>query len=170
MMDIKKILGNIGCAALGTVAPPFGGMAASALKEVLGLKKNASEKEIVQGLRNATPEQVTALKKAENDFKLKMEKLGVDILEIDQKDRSSARDMKLKTKSIVPEILSIVITMGFFGTLYFMITETIPETAPRDAIIMLIGALGTAWTGIVAFWFGSSHGSKQKTTIIGDKK
>jgi hypothetical protein len=31
---------------------------------------------------------------------------------------------------------------------------------------MLIGTLGTAWTSVMGFYFGSSAGSKQKTDAL----
>lgn len=167
-MDLKKILGNFGCTALGTIAPPFGGMAANVLKKVLGLDKKATEQQITEAVKNASPEQVVALKDAENEFQIKLKELDVDILKLDQEDRDSARDMQVKSKSKIPAILSIVITMGFFGVLYVMLLGGVPE-GEKDVLLVMLGSLGTAWTGVVNYWFGSSMGSKDKTSLIGKK-
>jgi len=35
-----------------------------------------------------------------------------------------------------------------------------------EALLMLIGTLGTAWTSVMGFYFGSSAGSKQKTDAL----
>ena len=167
-MSLKNILGNIGCAALGTIAPPFGGMAAGYLKKALGLKAGATEMDIQQGLECATPEQIAAIKKAENQFQLELKKLGVDILKIDQADRNSARNMQATTKSLMPSILSTFVTLGFFGALFFMLTGELPA-GEKDVLLVMLGSLGTAWTGIIAYWFGSSTGSKEKTDLLGKK-
>lgn len=167
-MEIKQILGNIGVTALGTIAPPFGGMAANILKKTLGLKEDSTDQQIKDAIKNATPEQVVELKKAEQDFKVKLKELDVDILELDQRDRDNAREMQAKTKSNVPAFLSASITIGFFGVLYTMIYKGVP-VGDRDALLVMLGSLGTAWTGVVSYWFGSSQGSKDKTEIMGKK-
>jgi len=167
-MDLKKILGNIGCTALGTIAPPIGGMAANVLKGVLGLDKEATEGEVMHAVSNATPEQLLDLKNAENEFKLKLKELDVDVLKLDKEDRDSARKMQVKTKSPVPAILSIVITAGFFGVLYIMLINGVPE-GEKDVLHIMVGVLGTAWIAVVNYWFGSSNGSKEKTELMGKK-
>lgn len=168
-MDFKKILGNIGCTALGTIAPPFGGMAANLIKDALGLEQNANEQQIATALQGATPEQVVALKEADHKFKLEMEKLGVDILKLDKEDRDSARQMQVTTRSKVPAILSIFVTIGFFGVLYIMLNNGIPQSGQRDAMLIMLGALGAAFTQVVNFWLGSSNGSKEKTSLMSNK-
>ena len=167
-MSLKNILGNIGCAALGTIAPPFGGMAAGYLKDALGLKKDATSDDIEAGLASATPKQILAIKEAENKFKIDLKKLGVDILKIDQEDRDSARKMQMKTNSIIPALLSLFITAVFFGALFLMLLGGVPA-GEKDVLLVMLGSLGTAWTGVVAYWFGSSSGSKDKTAILGKK-
>jgi Zn-dependent protease len=72
--------------------------------------------------------------------------------------------MQTTTQSIIPPLLSILVTVGFFGILaYLMVTPT--DTANTPLMIML-GSLGTAWTGIIAFYFGSSAGSQKKDAML----
>jgi len=168
-MDLKKILGNLGCKVLSTQLPPFGGMAANLLKEVLRLDGNATEKDIMCAVENATPEQLLAIKNADNEFEIKLKEMDVDILKLDKEDRDSARSMQVETKSKVPAILSILIALGFFATLYIMITGIIPDGGNRDALLILVGVLGASFTQVVNFWLGSSDGSKSKTNMIGKK-
>jgi hypothetical protein len=53
--------------------------------------------------------------------------------------------------------------LGFFGVLYYMLTM---EAKPSEALLIMLGSLGTAWAAVVNFWFGSSAGSARKTELI----
>jgi hypothetical protein len=33
-------------------------------------------------------------------------------------------------------------------------------------LLIMLGSLGTAWTGACAFWFGTTSGSKAKTDLL----
>jgi hypothetical protein len=113
----------------------------------------------------ATPDQLAALKKIDADFKAHMKELDIDLERIAAGDRDSARQMQSATKDWVPKVLAVVITFGFFGILIWMLLNGMPKTG-TEALLMMLGALGTAWTGVVNFYYGSSAGSKAKTDAL----
>jgi len=59
--------------------------------------------------------------------------------------------------------LAILVTVGFFGILVGMMMETFRTS---EALMLMLGSLGTAWTGIIAFYFGSSAGSQAKDDLL----
>jgi hypothetical protein len=71
--------------------------------------------------------------------------------------------MQVATKSYLPPTLAIGVTVGFFGILFGLMYGQI-EHAPQ--IDIMLGSLGTAWTGIIAFYFGSSAGSQAKDDLL----
>jgi len=88
------------------------------------------------------------------DFRLR--KLATD-------DRKSARDMQIATKSWIPATLSIGVTIGFFGILVGLMSG---KVVAGPEIEIMLGSLGTAWTGIIAFYFGSSASSQKKDDLL----
>jgi hypothetical protein len=119
-------------------------------------------------MASATPDQMAAIKKIDADFKVQMKSLDIDLERIAAGDRDSARQMQRETKDWVPKVLAIVITLGFFGILIWMLLKGMPQTG-TEALLMMLGALGTAWTGVINFYYGSSAGSKAKTDAMNTK-
>jgi purine-cytosine permease-like protein len=71
--------------------------------------------------------------------------------------------MQTTVKSWIPSFLAIIVTVGFFGILVGLMTGKIEQAAEVD---IMLGSLGTAWTGIIAFYFGSSASSQAKDHMI----
>lgn len=157
---------------LQTVAPtiaratlgPFGGLAATALSAILGTPP-ADDTATSAALVNATPDQLLAIKKAEQDFQAQMASLGIQEDKLVYDDIANARAREVALKDATPAILAYAITVGFFGTLGVMLFEGKPA-AGGDALLVLLGSLGTAWAGVVSFYFGSSLGSAKKDTAL----
>jgi len=171
-MDLSKIGG-----LLGQVAPtiatalggPLAGLAVKTISEAMFGHPDANDSEVSAALMGATPEQLQKLKETDATFKLKMKELDIDLEKISSEDRDSARKMQMETRDWIPRALAISVTFGFFGILTWLLTKGVPPTG-SETLIYMLGALGTAWTGIVQFYFGSSAGSKAKTDALAKTK
>ena len=159
---LKQIAPTIATAMGG----PLAGMAIKAISEALLGKPDGTEEELAQAATKATPEQLLALKKAENDFALQMRELDIDLERIAGADRDSARNREIKTKDWTPKLLAGGITIGYFGVLFYMLTHGLPTTGGSEAMLVMLGTLGTAFGGVMAYYFGSSAGSKEKTEAL----
>jgi membrane-bound ClpP family serine protease len=165
------LLGQLAPTIATALGGPLAGVAVKTLSNALFGHEDGTEEQISEAMASATPDQLAAIKKIDADFKVQMKSLDIDLERIAAGDRDSARQMQRETKDWVPKILAIVITLGFFGILVWMLLNGMPKTG-TEALLMMLGALGTAWTGVINFYYGSSAGSKAKTdamTAKGDK-
>jgi len=55
----------------------------------------------------------------------------------------------------VPLVLVVIISVGFFGLMGVLAFHTVPAEN-KDALEAMLGILGTAFTGLVGYYFGSS--------------
>ena len=171
-MDLSKIgglLAQVAPTVATALGGPLAGLAVKTLSEAMFGHQDASESDVSAALMNATPEQLQKLKEIDASFKLKMKELDIDLERISAADRDSARNMQINTNDWIPRILAILITVGFFGILVWMLIKGMPPTG-TEALLMMLGALGTAWTGVVNFYYGSSAGSKAKTDALTAKE
>ena len=168
---VKSIAPTIGTALGG----PLGGIAGMALSKSLGLPEStgADEKSLETALQGANPDQLLALKTADQAFALQMQKLGFENLQaieaIQAGDRSNARDREVKLQDWTPKALGIAITLGFFALLVLLMRRE-PPSGSRDILNIMLGSLGSAWIGVVSYYFGSSAGSARKTELMSTVK
>jgi hypothetical protein len=161
---IKTVAPWIGTALGG----PLGGMAAEAAANALGLTAKTTDA-LKQALSGATPEQMLALKQADQQFQLQMQALGfkqiADLEAIAAGDRKDARAMQIAARSWVPAALSIAVTLGYFFILVGMMTGTL-KVSDSQALLLMLGSLSTAWGVVMAFWFGTTADSGRKTELL----
>lgn len=162
MESLLNLVRTVAPSIASAVGGPLAGMATRAISEALLGKPDGSEQELTEAAANATPEQLLALKQAEQDFAVKMRELDIDLERITNEDRGSARNREIATSDWTPRILAGLVTTGYFGVLFYMLTRGLPTTGGSEAMLVMLGTLGTAWGGIMAYYFGSSAGSKAK--------
>jgi hypothetical protein len=172
-MDLLKTFGPLLSQVAPTIATalggPLAGVAIKTLSNALLGHEEGTEEQVSAAMQSASPEQLATIKKIDADFKIRMKELDIDLERISAGDRDSARKMHIETKDWVPKVLAIAITLGFFGILVWMLVYGMPPNG-TEALLMMLGALGTAWTGVVNFYYGSSAGSKAKNDILAQKE
>ncbi len=159
---LKQIAPTIATAMGG----PLAGMAVSAISKAIGVEPDKVQDVISAGKLDA--EQIAQIKVAELELQKQANELGLNFAKLEVDDRKSARDMQMVTRSWVPPVLAGVITVGFFGILILLMTGKVQ--GDNNTILIMLGSLSTAWTGIIAYYFGSSAGSQAKTEILSKAK
>jgi hypothetical protein len=161
---IKTVAPWIGTALGG----PLGGLAVEAAANALGLGDKTVEA-VKQAVSGATPDQMLALKKADQDFQRDMQALGfkqiADLEAIAAADRKDARAMQVSTRSLMPAVLSIIVTAGFLGLLTGMMLGVL-KVSDSQALLLMLGALGAAFGAVMQFWFGTTADSGRKTDLL----
>lgn len=162
--DVLKAVAPTVATVLGG---PLAGMAVSILGDVLGVSEPTQEK--VTKMFEAghmTGDQIAQLKAAELALQAKLKELDINLEQIYAGDRDSARKLQSETKSNIPGLLAILITIGFFGILIGMMTGWLKASGNTEPLLIMLGALGAAWGAVVNFYYGSSHGSAEKTALM----
>lgn len=167
-MDFTAIIKTVAPWIGTAIAGPLGGMAVEAAANALGVSAKTTDA-LKQALSGATPEQMLALKQADQAFAVQMQQLGFANVEklaaLAVDDRKDARAMQVQTRSRVPAVLAVIVTLGFFGILIGMLGGWLKST-DNQALLIMLGALGAAWGAIVNYYFGSSADSGRKTELL----
>jgi len=155
MPDVRKILAKVAPTLAQALGGPLAASAVSFIGRRLGLKVTSPDE--LEALV-ADPEQLARLAEAEREFRLELERIA-------QADRASARAREMEVRDHTPRILAYALTAGFFLILLGMLFLEMPEGS-REALYIMLGALASAYTAVVAYYFGSSAGSSRKNDIF----
>ena len=155
-MKFDKIAGIIGSVA-PTIATalggPLAGTAATAIAQVLGV--NAQDpKALEKAMMNATPEQLTEIKKAELNFEARMKELDVDIFALETADIQDAR--KRNSKDWTARVIALGTVSAFAGYV-FLVTIQPPDANSEAVINLVLGYLGGMVSAVISFYFGASQ-------------
>lgn len=171
-MDWKALVRTVAPWIGTALGGPLGGLAAEAAATALGLPDKGIDS-LRQALAGVTPDQMLALKKADLEFAASMQALGFkqesDLAALAVDDRKDARSLQRTTRSPVPAVLSIAVTLGYFGILVGMMTGQL-KVSDSQALLLMLGSLGTAWGMVMAFWFGTTASSDRKTDLLAAAK
>ncbi len=173
LLDIAPLAGKI-------IGGPFAAIGISAIQAIFGDDETSPE-ELAQRIKNATPEQLIALRKIDGQLEVQLKELGIKKEELVFKDRANAREL-FKQNSWPQILLSALFVLGYFtitGLLaYFAVnagavngTQGI-EINPLlfGMLSTVIGVLTAAIPQILNFWFGSSKGSQDKSQMMSNQQ
>ena len=110
-----------------------------------------------------------------DETKIMLKNLAITEYEIEVMDRTSAREREVKVLQAGGNN-SLMNVLGWGTTLLFGMVVlvglgiiTMPENINRDYLMFASGAVVSAFMTILAYYFGSSQGSAQKTAHMMDK-
>ena len=162
-MDWKSTLSAIAPTIATALGGPLAGAATKFLASELLGDESASIESIEGAILNASPEQLASIKKLDNDFKIKMKELDVDIFNLEVQDRDSARANHKDSNT--PAVLVYMLTALIAVVVYFLFTDVVPESN-ENTLYMLLGSLTTAWLQSVSYWTGTTRSSSDKNKLI----
>lgn len=165
MESLLNLVRTVAPSIASAVGGPLAGMATRAISEALLGKPDGTEQELTEAAAKATPEQLLALKQAENEFSVRMRELDIDLERIANADRDSARQREVKTGDWMPRVLAFVVVGGFMLTVFLVLlghVEGMKDPLMATTVGTLIGFVSAKCEQVVAYYFGSSAGSKAK--------
>jgi hypothetical protein len=171
---VKTLAPTIGTALGG----PLLGGAISALENVLGLTPNQDastddrQSAIAAAISGATPEQLAAMRKADQDYALAMAQAGFKDTEtlasLSVQDRVSARTMQVSVKSVMPPIMGSAIILGSLGAAAAILAGKVTYVSTTEATMVgtVMGYLFSEAKAVLSFYFGSSSSSDRQTELL----
>lgn len=174
-MSLSDILGKAApWLAAAMAGPP--GLVAMAVKTAANAMGASAETvdELTQAIATATPEQILALKRVDVDFKVKMQELGYaqikDLEKIAAEDRASARKAAVDGGTAKPLFwMSVVLLVISLGSEVAVLFIGYPPGIPDIVVGRVLGLLDSVALMVLAFHYGSSAGSAQKTALLSAK-
>ena len=158
---------------LKTVAPtvasalggPLAGVAVQAIGAALGMSDATKDKvtEVLES-SNLTGEQIAAIKTAELQLKQHESDNGFKFAELEVTDRNGARNREIQTKDSVNKVLAYTIVGSFIA----MVGTTLLGFTKVDSVLAgtLVGYLSAKAEQVLAYYFGSSKSSDNKTELL----
>lgn len=62
-------------------------------------------------------------------------------------------------------MLSLIVSLGFFFCLYYLLNRDIPANN-KEVLYTMLGSLGTVWVLQMNYFFGSTQSSKEKDSQL----
>ena len=166
-IDTLKALAPTVATALGG---PLVGAAVAEIGSVFGVSEPTVDKiAAVINDGRLTPDHLAAIRELEMKYQAEEKERGFRYSELVFKDMDSARNLAVQTKSNTPTILSYGVLLGGGAMLW----SVLYGYAKADSVLAgtLIGYAVSEMKQVLAFWFGSSIGSSQKTdALVADAK
>lgn len=168
LQTLQQIAPTVATAFLG----PLGGVAVSAVGSLLGVS-DATQDKIAKAITTATltPDQIAKLKELDLQYKAKEQELGFKYADLAFQDRDSARKANvaggIQSKLFGMSIVLLILTLGCEGVVLF---HGYPADIPEIIVGRVLGLMDSVAMLVLAYWYGTSSGSAQKTELLAQGK
>lgn len=159
----KKILSAVAPTIATALGGPLAGAATAQILAKFGGDPQATE----AALASASPETLVQLKQLDLEFQKFLAQNDIDLEKIHAGDRANAREREIRMGDWTTRILAYTV-IGSFCALVFSVLfgQVQAESTIAGAVI---GYLSAKAEQVIAYYFGSSQGSKQKTDLLGSR-
>lgn len=167
-MNWQDILKTVAPTVASALLGPMGGIAVAAIGSAIGIDAPTQDK-IAKAFTagQLTPEAMEKIKLLELDYQNQEKERGFKYAELAFKDVGSARQMQIATHSKMPAVLTVMVTVGFFGILSLLFFH--PELKGNEIVMVMVGQLSAVWAGCVTFYTGTTYGSASKNAMLAAK-
>lgn len=161
----KELVGSVAPTLAGMLGGPLAGVAVSMLAETLLDDPQATEDDVASTLSAARVTDLNKLKNLEKDVRVQLRELGIQEKSLINDDKADARARHRELRDMMPGVLSVLLTLGFFGVLAALITG---QADPGNEVVLqvMLGSLSTAWIGSMQFFFGTTQSSRDKNRLL----
>lgn len=155
---LKKLAPTVASALMG----PLAGVAIGALSDAMGVDKGKVQDILSTG--SLTGDQLAQVKIAEIELKKHELDNGFKFAELEFRDRDSARQREMAIKDRTNSILAYTVVGAFIA----VVAGTLAGYAKVESVLAgtLIGYLSAKAEQVLAYYFGSSRGSKDKDSAF----
>lgn len=161
---LKSLAPTVASALLG----PLGGIAVSAIGNILGVSA-ATQDKIADAIQTGqmTPDQISKLKELELEYQNTEKERGFKYAELAFKDRDSARQANVQG-GVQGHLfwLSLVLLAGTLGLEGVVLFRGVPVDTPELIVGRVLGLMDSVALMVLAYWYGTSNGSAQKTELL----
>ena len=163
--DLKSVIGK-SAPILGTlVGGPAGAAVGGLIASALGTEATP---DAVNAALMANPALYEKLQEVQENSKVQLQQLTVTAEANRLADVQNARARQsANPKDYMPQVLAAGVTAGFFGALACVMLAPLKQDV-HDLLLVMIGALQTAWISVISYYFGSSKEAATNVKAITD--
>lgn len=176
--DWKKVVQSVSPVLASALGGPLAGAAVSALGNAILGKPDATIEDVTTAIASGqlTPEQLVSMQQADIAFKTRMAEIGLDLSKLDiqadadvMKDIQDARARQVATKDYMPQVIFGLLLIVYVVEVMMFFYGKMPEDDYTRALMTrAFATVETGLTGAIAYFLGSSRGSKRANDAVRD--
>ena len=176
--DWKSLVRTVAPGLATALGGPLAGMATQAVSNAILGKPDGTEEELSKALQGATPETLAAIKKADQEFSIKMKELDVDVIKISAGDVANARERDMafltagrvnKRQDILAYLAVAVLAFEIALAIWMVVYTNLSDLKMQGIFALLNMAIGNQFktvNDVYGFEFGSSQGSVASNKVL----
>lgn len=169
MADWKEVIQSVAPGLATAFGGPLAGAAVKVIADKVLGKPDASQNEVIEALSSGalTGDQIVALKTAEQQFQLEINRVNADTEKAYLQDVQDARARQIAIKDTMPQTIFFLLLAVYVLEFGVFVSGIVPQDDfVRALLTRAFATVETGLTGAIAYFIGSSRGSKSSGDSI----